>query len=111
MLKTSTMGINTLGMGELGMWDASEELHSVFGDVEQFLGSRFSDCKHLAAPGCAIREAIERGELSPERWENYSKLKREAKFCDNKAAYLTRKRKKVVDIARVNKENEKEDHR
>ena len=42
---------------------------------------------------------------------NYQKLKREAKFCDNKAAYLTRKRKKTVDIAKANKENKKEKHR
>jgi len=108
MLKNGAMVIDTPGMRELGMWDADEGLHSAFGDVEQFLGKcRFSDCRHLTEPGCAIREAIECGELSPERWENYSKLKREAKFCDNKAAYLERKRKKFMDIAKANRKDSK----
>ena len=108
MLKNGAMVIDTPGMRELGMWDATDGLHSVFGDVEQFLGRcRFSDCRHLTEPGCAIREAIENGELSPERWENYSKLKREAKYCDNKAAYLERKRKKFLDIAKANRKDSK----
>ncbi len=75
--------IDTPGMRELGMWDVTVGLGEAFADVERFLGKcRFSDCRHQTEPGCAVREAIERGELSRERWENYRKLKEEAVFSE-----------------------------
>ena len=47
--------------------------------MEQYLGTcRFSDCRHEKEPGCAIRAAIERGELDMGRWQSYQKLKAEA---------------------------------
>jgi len=92
MLKSGAMVIDTPGMRELGMWDVSVGIHDAFEDVEKFLGEcRFSDCRHQSEPGCAIREAIARGELSPERWESYRKLKSEAKYSDDKTAYLREK--------------------
>lgn len=91
-LKNGAMVIDTPGMRELGMWDVSVGIHDAFGDVEQYLGQcRFSDCKHRSEPGCAIQAAIARGELSPERWESYRKLKSEAKYSDDKGAYLREK--------------------
>lgn len=87
LLKNQAMIIDTPGMRELGMWDVSSGLGEAFTDVEQFLGRcRFSDCKHQTEPGCAVREAIESGELSQERWKSYIKLKKEAKYINNKAA-------------------------
>ena len=57
------------------MWDAAEGLSAAFPDVERFLGQcRFHDCRHGQEPGCAIRGALERGELSPQRWKNYRQL-------------------------------------
>ena len=38
---------------------------------------KFSDCKHESEPGCAVRAAIERGELSEERLELYRNLGQE----------------------------------
>lgn len=67
--------IDTPGMRELGMWDAQEGLSAAFPDVERFLGRcRFNDCRHESEPGCAIRAAIESGELSPDRWKSYRQL-------------------------------------
>jgi len=40
-------------------------------------GCRFADCAHLCEPGCAVREAVERGELDRKRYESYVKLKTE----------------------------------
>ena len=88
MLPNGAMVIDTPGMRELGMWDVSVGLHDAFEDVEEYLGQcRFSDCKHKSEPGCAVRAAIESGDLSPERWESYCKLKSEARFSDEKGAY------------------------
>jgi len=37
-------------------------------------GCRFYDCSHTHEPGCAVREAVERGELSFQRYESYLKI-------------------------------------
>ncbi|MEY8311791.1 ribosome small subunit-dependent GTPase A [Oscillospiraceae bacterium 42-9] len=74
-LPSGVLVIDTPGMRELGMWDAAEGLSVAFPDVERFLGQcRFHDCRHGQEPGCAIRGALERGELSPQRWKNYQQL-------------------------------------
>lgn len=74
-LPSGVLVIDTPGMRELGMWDAAEGLSAAFPDVERFLGQcRFHDCRHGQEPGCAIRGALERGELSPQRWKNYQQL-------------------------------------
>lgn len=104
MLKSGAMIIDTPGMRELGMWDVSSGLGEAFTDVEQFLGRcRFSDCKHQTEPGCAIREAIESGALSQERWESYIKLRKEAKYTDNKEAFLRRKQQRNKNISKYSR--------
>lgn len=35
---------------------------------------RFTDCRHIAEPGCAIKAALERGEIAERRYENYKNL-------------------------------------
>lgn len=77
--------IDTPGMRELGMCDVAEGIGDTFDDIEELTsGCRFSDCRHDTEPGCAIKEALQNGSLSPERWELYSSLKRES----NKSAYM-----------------------
>lgn len=91
MLKNGTMIIDTPGMRELGMWVVDEGLNATFSDVEQLeLRCRFSDCRHQTEPGCAVKAALESGELSIERWNNFIKLKREAAFAEKKAKLLNR---------------------
>ncbi len=105
MLKNGVMIIDTPGMRELGMWDASNGLSEAFNDVEQFFGScKFSDCKHQRDPGCAVRAAIESGELSAERWNSYLSLKSEIKFVDVKAGHLRRKEQLGKNITKRNKQ-------
>lgn len=67
--------IDTPGLRELAPWEAEEGLEAAFDDVEQFIAAcRFSDCAHEDEPGCAVREALESGELSEERFEAHQKL-------------------------------------
>lgn len=88
-LSCGAMIIDTPGMRELGMWDVSSGLGETFSDIEQYFPlCRFSDCRHLSEPGCAVNAAIENGELSRERWNSYLKLKNEAKYTENKNKYL-----------------------
>lgn len=102
------MFIDTPGMRELGMWDVSQGLGEAFGDVEQYFGKcKFKDCKHQTEPGCAIKAAIENSELQPERWNSYLNLKREAKFSDDKGAYLCQKQQWHKELAKWSKQKKK----
>ncbi len=108
MLKSGVMIIDTPGMRELGMWDVSSGLGEAFTDVEQYIGKcKFSDCRHHTEPGCAIKAAMENGELSQKRWESYLQIKREAKFVDNKNAFLRDKDARNKSISMMNKQKYK----
>jgi ribosome biogenesis GTPase len=73
--------IDTPGMRELQLWDASEGIDQAFGEIAELAGScKFRDCKHVNEPGCAVRAAVESGELAAERLESFQKLEREEKF-------------------------------
>ena len=65
MLPNGAAVIDTPGMRELGMWDASIGLSTAFSDIEELAARcRFGDCTHKNEPGCAVRSALQRGELS-----------------------------------------------
>ena len=98
--------IDTPGMRELGMWETDTGLVEAFSDVEVYLGRcRFSDCSHTSEPGCAVRAAIEAGELDPGRWERYRKLKEESVDQDE---LLRRKREWSKGVAKFSRNRNKE---
>ena len=73
--------IDTPGMRELQLWDASEGIAQAFGEIEELAAKcKFRDCKHESEPGCAVRAAVESGALDAERLESFHKLGREEKF-------------------------------
>lgn len=52
-----------------------EELADVFPDFAPYVGKcQFLDCAHLKEPGCAVRAALDRGELEKTRYDSYQKL-------------------------------------
>ncbi len=70
--------IDTPGMRELGMAATEQGIDNTFSDIlELERCCRFSDCKHDTEPGCAIKAAIENGELSAERYILYKSLSAE----------------------------------
>ena len=108
-LSSGVMIIDTPGMRELGMWGVTEGLEEAFSDVEKYLGKcRFRDCRHASEPGCAIRQAIEAGELDAARWESYRNLQSEAKYADDKQALLRQKQQWHKGIQKIKKMNKKE---
>ena len=58
------------------MWEINPEgLDVCFPDLRPFLGDcRFSTCTHLHEPGCAVKNAVEAGELSAARYQSYRDL-------------------------------------
>ncbi len=109
MLGNGTMVIDTPGMRELGMWDISEGLGEAFSDVESYAAMcRFRDCRHQGEPDCAVRKAIENGELDGSRLESYLKLKTEAKYSDDKAGYLRQKEQWAKSVSVYSRKLKKE---
>ena len=72
--------LDTPGMRELQLWDASEGISRAFADVAELADHcRFRDCSHKGEPGCAVREGMDE-----ERLANYHKLQREEEFLESK---------------------------
>ncbi|HEX7182764.1 MAG TPA: ribosome small subunit-dependent GTPase A [Thermoanaerobaculia bacterium] len=78
VLPSGGLLLDTPGMRELQLWEADDGITATFSDIEELAGGcRFRDCSHKGEPGCAVQEAVESGELDPERLESYRKLQRE----------------------------------
>lgn len=68
-----TPGIRALALQGV----APDELPGCFPEFHPYLGDCFyADCTHLHEPGCAIQEAVTRGEIAGERFESYASLRR-----------------------------------
>jgi ribosome biogenesis GTPase / thiamine phosphate phosphatase len=81
VLPSGAMIIDTPGLRELQLWNASEGVSQTFADVDELAAQcKFRDCLHKDEPGCAVRASIEAGELDAGRLENKRKLQREQEF-------------------------------
>lgn len=70
--------IDTPGMRALRLAGAAEGIDAVFSDLNDLAAQcRFSDCRHDTEPGCAVQDAIARGEIEPARLDRWRKLERE----------------------------------
>ena len=85
MIKLSTGGylVDMPGVRGLGLWDADQGLEAAFKDVADFAREcRFRDCTHHDEPGCAVRSAVESGQLAQARLDSYHALSAEIAQVD-----------------------------
>ncbi|MFC0645149.1 ribosome small subunit-dependent GTPase A [Cellulomonas phragmiteti] len=74
--------VDTPGVRGVGLVAAPDALDTTFADVTDLAARcRFADCAHVAEPGCAVREAVESGELPERRLASWRKLAREAAYA------------------------------
>lgn len=68
---------DTPGLKALALWDVEpEEIDGYFPDIGQWVAQcQFSDCTHVHEPGCAVIEAVKNGEIHPERYESYLRIR------------------------------------
>lgn len=91
-LESGAMIIDTPGMRELGSLSVDEGLDETFSEIVELSQScKFSDCSHTHEKGCAILAAIEAGDLSERRYQNYLKMKKESEF--NQMSYLEKRKR------------------
>ncbi len=56
-----------------------DEVIDCFEEFEEFLGEcRFPDCCHIGERDCSVKDAVERGDIAPSRYESYVTLYKEA---------------------------------
>ena len=74
-----TPGFASLEAGRAG-FIPKENLEQVFPEFGPYLGKcQFTGCSHRSEKGCAVRAAVEAGELSPSRYASYCAMYDEVK--------------------------------
>lgn len=65
------------GLRSLSLWDTEpEELDGYFREMRDLVSEcQFNDCRHIDEPGCAVKQAVEKGNIHPQRYESYVRLR------------------------------------
>ncbi len=65
------------GIRSLALWDTEpEELDAYFIEFRDLVAEcQFSDCTHTHEPGCAVRKGVKKGDIAPERYASYLRLR------------------------------------
>jgi ribosome biogenesis GTPase len=68
---------DTPGLKAMALWDIHpEELDGYFPELRELVDAcQFSNCTHTHEPGCAVLEAVERGEVHPDRYASYVRMR------------------------------------
>ena len=68
--------IDSPGIREFALWHLeADRITWCFVEFRRYLGGcKFRDCTHGDDPGCLIRQAVEQGEISHERYQNYHRI-------------------------------------
>lgn len=76
--------IDMPGMRELGLMATGEGIEDTFADISALAQQcRFPDCTHEREPGCAVRAAVQRQEITEEHLRNFLKLRKESDFHES----------------------------
>lgn len=106
--------IDTPGMREFQLWAGDALAEDAFEDVAELaMSCRFRDCQHDAEPGCAVRAALEDGELDRQRFASWQKLQRELEAHQERQDVVARRsagRRQGRMYRRVQKNNPKNDY-
>ena len=106
ILGNGSILIDNPGMREVGIGDADGGLEMTFGAIAGLAEScRYRDCTHTSEAGCAVVEAVEKGEIDPGAYDNYLKMLREqARFETSEAE----RRKKDKTFGKIMKNYKKD---
>jgi ribosome biogenesis GTPase len=68
--------VDTPGLQKLRFWEVGDgRLDDCFPEFRRLLGGcKFPDCRHLQEPDCAIRSAVDSGEIDDGRYRSYVRI-------------------------------------
>jgi len=88
--------IDTPGMREFNLWDASQGAKETFPEIEALApGCHFRDCTHTREKDCAVLAAVAAGTLPRERHDRFVKLQLEISYLresEKQAGWQTRRK-------------------
>lgn len=91
--------IDTPGMRELQLSEASDGIGAVFEDIEELATQcKFNDCAHDSEPGCAVKAALDAGTLDADRFQRWQKLRREDAYNSETLAEARQRHKGFARI-------------
>jgi len=106
LLEGGALVIDNPGMREFGVVEAEGGIGDTFSGITGLSSRcRFGDCRHENEPGCAVREAVQTGALSPEEYGHFIQLREESDFY---AMSRAEKRQKDRDFGRFLKSAKKD---
>lgn len=86
VLPGSGVVIDSPGIREVGLAGDEESVEAAFGDIAEFgAACRFSDCQHADEPGCAVKLAVQSGDIAANRLEAYQQLRAEVIAANRRA--------------------------
>ncbi len=92
LLENGSIIIDNPGMRELGVISIESGLDETFNEISDLAEScRYDNCTHTVEKGCAILKAVEEGEISKERYDNYIKIYKESLY--NEMSYYEKRQK------------------
>ena len=62
---------DTPGFSSLTLKIDEEDLKNYFREFKNFNTCKFNNCNHIKEPKCAVKDAVDRGEIEKSRYENY----------------------------------------
>jgi ribosome biogenesis GTPase / thiamine phosphate phosphatase len=91
-LDCEAMLIDTPGMRELGNFSVETGIDETFTEITELSEQcQFNDCTHVNEKGCAVIKAVENGQVTEKRYQNYIKMKKESIY--NEMSYLKKRQK------------------
>lgn len=107
LLEGGGLLVDNPGMREVGIADAGEGLEATFDTIMELSEHcRFKDCTHTTEQGCAVLDAIEKGELEESAYQNYLKMEREKEHFESTIA---ERRKRDKQFGKILKDYYKKD--
>ena len=92
VLENGTIIIDNPGMRELGVISNESGLGDTFNEIDGLANQcKYKDCTHTVESGCAVLEAVGKGEISEERYNNYIKILKESLY--NEMSYVEKRKK------------------
>jgi ribosome biogenesis GTPase len=74
--------VDTPGIRAFGLWDLhKEDLAPLFPEIAQLIDDcQMRNCTHVHEPGCAVKQAVEAGDMAPERYDSYVSIRESLPF-------------------------------
>ncbi len=105
VLKNGSIIIDNPGLREVGILDSETGLDSTFQNITALSSTcRYRNCTHTHESGCAIREAVKNGDLDPDTYNNYLKMRKEKDYFEST---VLDRRKKGKELSKMVKQMKK----